>query len=143
MELDERNIELFKHDVTSFVQIEAQIAQVKMQIKPFQERLKKLMADKKELEQQLCETMELNELNVANLPDNKGTLEYKVSETLAPLKKDTIKEKMLRFFEFGPGNSRGFESMSAQEKGLEIFNFVYENRERVKKEKIKSKNVRT
>lgn len=140
MELDERNIELFTHDATSYIRIEAQIAQVKEQMKPYQERLKKLTADKKELEQQLCETMGHNDLTVAKLPEDKGTLEYKVKESLVPLKKQTIKEKMAKFFEFGPGNTNEFERKNAQEKGLELFNYVYEDREKVRKESIKSKN---
>lgn len=142
MELNEKTVELFKHDLTSFAQIETQIAQVRAQMKPLQERLKKLTNDKKELEKQLCETMEHNELTKAELPDNKGVMEYKVQNALVPLKKQTIKEKLLKFFEFGPGNTNEFSRKSADEKGLEVFNYVYENREKVKKETIKAKNLR-
>jgi hypothetical protein len=144
MELNEDNLEVFKSDAKHFAQIDKLIGETKLMMKPFQERLKQLKAEKKELEKEICIVMEANDLKKAELPNNSGILEYQVKQAMVPVTQKTVKEKMVSFFEEGPGSELSFNSKNAKMKGLEIHNYIYgkQNREFIKKETIKSKDLK-
>ena len=141
MELDEKNIEIFKKDVQKFAIIDKQIKEAKEMMKPLQDRIKILQGEKKELEQEICSTMEINNLQEADLPNNTGTIEYICKNTAVPITQKTIKDKMISFFENGPGSESIFNSKNNKDKGLILHNYIYakENRDFIKKEQLKSK----
>ncbi len=139
MELTDNNIEKFRQDVEYFARINKDIEEVKLMMKPLKEKLRILTDEKTELEQQLCKIMDKNNLDRAELPDNKGIIEYKTRTAVVPVKKDDIRDKLIIFFK--EVELSKFNKMTVEEKGNEIFNFIYskENRETVVKETLKSK----
>lgn len=143
MNLNDDTLELFKTDVVYYTQIEKQINEIKNAIKPLKEKLKKLTNEKKEIEVQLSNTMKNNDLYEIELPDNKGMIEYKVTNSIVPIKQDDIKIKLIDFFKDGPGSELAFNSLTPDIKGLNVYNYIYskENRDKIKKEILKSKIV--
>lgn len=141
MNLNGNTIERFATDLEYFAQIEKQIKDIKISIKPLREKLRKLTVEKKEIEIQLCSTLKKNELNEVELPGNKGYLEFKVTNSVIPIKQDDIKIKLIEFFETGKGSELNFNSLSPDKKGLEVYNYIYskENRDKIKKETLKLK----
>lgn len=141
MNLNENTIEKFATDVDYYTQIEKQIKGIKDTIKPLRDKLKKLTVEKKEIEIQLCSTLKKNELNEVELPGNKGLLEFKVTNSVIPIKQDDIKIKLIEFFEKGKGSELSFNSLSPEKKGLGVYNYIYlkENRDKIKKESLKLK----
>lgn len=141
MNLNENTIDKFATDVDYYTQIDKQIKDIKNAMKPMREKLKKLTTEKKEIEVQLCNTLKKNELNEVELPGNKGLIEFKVTNSVTPIKQDDIKVKLIDFFESGKGSELSFNSLSPEKKGIEVYNFIYlkENRDKIKKESLKLK----
>jgi len=127
------NINSFKLEVKRFDAIDNEIKEISSKMKPFQERLKELKNARKELENNICSFMETNEIGECKLQE--GALLYKNSKNVIPLKKDTIKENIIKFFnDYDPGN---FKSLSSEEKAEQLFKFVYENREYKENKQLK------
>ncbi len=145
MEITEDNVDNFTKELKKVAQIDALISETKDMMKPFQERLKQLKFERKELEKEICPTMEKNDLKKAELPNNSGTIEYKVKQAMVPITQKGIKEKMVLFFKEGPGSHLNFNSKKTDEKGLELFNYIYgkQNRQFIKKEELRSKDLKT
>jgi len=141
MEITEDNVEIFTKELKKVAQIDALISETKDMMKPFQERLKQLKVEKKELEKELCPTMEKNDFKKAELPNNSGTIEYKVRQAMIPMTQKSVKDKMIVFFKEGPGSYLSFNSKKPQEKGIELFEYIYakQNRDYVKKEQLCTK----
>lgn len=139
MEINESTIDTFKKELNKVAQLDALISETKDLMKPLKERLKQLQIEKKELEKELCPTMQKNDLVKAEL--SIGIIEYKVKETMIPMTQKTVKEKMVLFFKEGPGSLLNFNSKKAEEKGIEIFDYIYakQNRKFIKKEELKTK----
>ncbi len=145
MELTNDTIEIFKNDAIFYIEIDDIITKTRNEMKPLQEKLKKLIIEKKELEKQLCKTMsnEKNDLKRVEFSESLKILEYKLKRTLVPIKINSVKDKLTLFFEDGPGSKLSFNSLKPEEKGDEIYKYIYskENREVIMKESIKSKNT--
>lgn len=139
MEINEENIDLFTKELKKVAQIEALIKETKELMKPFQERLKQLKFEKKELEKNICPTMEKNDLKKAELPNNIGVIEYKVTQAIVPITQIGIRGRMSAFFKEGPGSLISFNSKSVEEKAQELYDYIYgkNNRTYVKKEALK------
>ena len=77
------------------------------------------------------------------LPNNGGMIEYKVKQAMIPMTQKTVKEKMTLFFKEGPGSLISFNSKKPDERGLELFEYIYgkKNREYVKKQELKFKET--
>lgn len=144
MDLDESNIDILTKELNKVVQIDALILETKNSMKPLKERLKQLQFERKELEKQLCPTMERNDLRKAILPDDIATIEYKTRQSVVPITQKTVKEKMVLFFEEGPGSLISFNSKRSHEKGNEIFEYIYgkQNRQFVRKDELKTKDIK-
>lgn len=144
MEINEQTIDIFKSEVEHFAQIDRMIVETKHMMKPYQDRLKQLKLERKELEKDLCEIMDINDIKKTELPNNSGVLEYQIKQAIVPMTQKTVKEKMIDFFIEGPGSQLSFNSQNPKLKGMEIFNYIYgkENREFVKKEVIKAKDLK-
>jgi hypothetical protein len=145
MELTDDTIDIFKNDAIYYIQIDEMINNAKNEIKPIQEKIKKLLVEKKELEKQLCKTMstEKNNLKRAEFSESLKILEYKTRKTIVPVKISDVKDKLTLFFEDGPGSRLSFNGLKSEEKGDEIYRYIYskENRETIVKESIKSKDM--
>jgi hypothetical protein len=127
------NIDSFKLEVRRFDAIDNEIKEINGKMKPFQERLKELKNTRKELENNICSFMETNEIGECKLQE--GALLYKNSKNVIPLKKDTIKENIIKFFnDYDPSD---FKGLSSEEKAEQLFKFVYENREYKENKQLK------
>lgn len=140
MELNESTLIFFKKELTKFAQIEKDLVETQSLIKPLQNRIKKLKLERKALESNICTTMDSYDIRIVDV--GCSVLEYKVKNSIVPLTQKTVKEKMIDFFEQGPGSSISFNSFSVREKGEELFNYIYakDNRTYVKKESITSRD---
>ncbi len=145
MELNEDTLDVFRDDVTSFAQIDRLIENYKGQLKPIQEKIKELRNQKKELEGDICSTLGRNSLKQIESPDIGVVLEYQVKKSMVPITQKTVKEKMQDFYKLphGPGSDLSFNSKSPEEKGLEMFAYIYgkENRNYKETEKLKVKPI--
>jgi hypothetical protein len=141
MDINDVDIETLTRELKKVAQIDALISETKDQMKPYQERLKQLKFEKKELEKELCPTMQKNDLRVAELPDNIGIIHYKVKQAMVPMTQKSTKDRMVLFFKEGPGSYINFNSKKTEEKGQELFDYIYEkqNRQFIKKEELKTK----
>ena len=142
MELNESNIGIFTKDAEHLAHIDKLIKEAKAVMKPIQDRIKQLIQERKELEHELCNVMEANDLDEAELPNKLEIIEYTCKQAPIPITQKTIKDKMILFFESGPGSELSFNSKKPKHKGLDLHNYIYgkENRDFVKKEQIKSKH---
>jgi hypothetical protein len=141
MELNDNTIGAFKDEVNQFAQIDKLINQTKDLMKPLQEKLKRLMVERRELENQICSTMEVNDIKMAELPGSIGMIEHKTRNALVPLTRVSIKNRIIDFFNNGPGHDPLFNSKYFEMKGQLLFDYIYakENREYTKKGILKSK----
>jgi len=141
MEINEETIDIFKKELRKVAQIDELISETKNMMKPLQERIKQLKFEKKELEKELCPTMEKNDFKKAELPDK--TFEYKVKQAMVPITQKSVKERMTLFFKEGPASQISFNSKKTDEKGDILFDYIYgkKNRQFVKKEEIKIKDI--
>lgn len=138
MEINETNIDNFTKELKKVAQIDALILETKDMMKPLQSRLKQLKIERKELEKELCPTMQKNDFKIAELPNNNGIIEYKIKQSMIPITQKSIKEKMILFFKEGPGSYINFNSKKNDEKGSELFDYIYnkKNRQYIKKEEL-------
>ena len=143
MELNDNNLDDFKQDVTQVCHIEKMIKEAKGQIKPIQDRIKELNTRKKELEQDICNTLGANDLKHIQSTEHKMDLEYKVKKSMVPITQKTLKDKYTAFFDEGPGASLSFNSKTGQVKGAELFDYIYgkKNRDYKTKETLKYKDL--
>jgi hypothetical protein len=149
MELvDQESVEVFRQDARQYAQIDKLISETRNMMKPLQLRLKQLMVEKKDLEKEICSTMEANDLREVELQVStsgvSGKIEYQVKKSMIPVTQKTIKEKMILFFESGPGSLLAFNSKSYKTKGEEFYDYIYskKNRDFVTKEKLKTKDLK-
>ena len=119
------SIEHFKCDVRRFDTIDSEIKEINDKMKPLKDRLKELKDSKKNLENTICSFMETNEIGECKLQE--GALLFKESKNIIPLKKEDIKNNILKFF--SEHNNDEFKKYSPEEKSEILFKFVYENRE--------------
>lgn len=141
MELNDNNVDLFRQQVNQFSELDKLIEDVKKQMKPYQQRLKELKNQRKEKEQTICNTMSVNNTEQLELRDG-STLEYQVKKKMVPVTQKTLKEKMKDFFSEGPGSKLDFNSKNSEQKGTELFLYIYgkQNRAYTETEAIKRKN---
>jgi hypothetical protein len=142
MEINETNIDTFAKELEKVSQIDSMMIEIKNLMKPLQDKLKQLKIEKKELEDILCPTMHINNFRKAELPDNKGYIEYKVRDAVVPINRKEIKDKMIEFYKEGPGSLLNFNSKNPTDKGSEMYDYIYDkkNRQFTKKEELKVKN---
>lgn len=124
--MTDSTIDHFKYEVRRFDTIDTEIKNINQQMKPLQTRLKELKESRKTLESTICSFMQTNEIAECKLGD--GALLFKESKNVVPLSKDGIKQNIIKFFE-EYANNEAFKKGSAEEKGEQLFEFVYKNRE--------------
>tara|TARA_B100000886_G_C20385880_1_gene476024 strand:+ start:531 stop:932 length:402 start_codon:yes stop_codon:yes gene_type:complete len=119
------NIDIFKMNVRKFNTIENEIKHISSEIKPYNEKLKELKTQKKDLEKIICSYMNENEIDQCKLEDS--CLINKEKKSIIPLKKNDIKENIIKFFNDNFNDK--FIKLSSLEKSDLLFNFIYkENR---------------
>lgn len=129
--LTDENIELFRQKVQQFYEIDKEIHDIQNTIKPLQNKIKQLKNDKKEFEEDICKVMANNDLSRAELPRDNGVIEFKERQVMVPITQKTVKEKMVLFFEEGPGSALSFNSKNTKEKGEEMYNYIYGKENRI------------
>jgi hypothetical protein len=142
MEISDVESNILKKELKKVAQINELILETKDLMKPYQERLKQLKFEKKELEKEICPNMEKYNCKVAEIENANGKVEYKVKyevkQSMVPVTQKSLKEKMASFFKDGPGSYISFNSKRPEDKGQELFDYIYakENRKFVKKEEL-------
>ena len=138
----------FGQETRQYAHINKLISETRELMKPLQTRLKQLMLEQKELEKEICSTMEANDLKEIELQAAtsgvSGTIKYEVKKAMVPVTQKTIKEKMILFFESGPGSRLDFNSKSYKTKADDLYDYIYskKNRDFVTKEKLKGKDLK-
>ena len=115
------NIDHFKCEVRRFDNIDSEIKRINQQLKPLTNRLKELRTTKKTLETQICDFMQTNEIDECKLTE--GSLLFKESKNVIPLSKNAIHDNIVKFF--NEKDNDNFKKLTAQEKGDELFKYVY------------------
>ena len=123
-------MEKFKLDVRKFNNIDTEIQGIITHIKPYNDKLKELKQQKKDLESQICNFMTSNDIDKCKLEDS--SLIHQERKALVPLKQKDIKDSFTNFFEKHLDES--FLKAKSDEKSELLFNFIYkENREYTEK----------
>lgn len=138
MELDnDDNVGVFKEEVRKFKKIENEIDTIKKEMKPLQDRIKMLKSEKKEIENEICLTLIKNDINRADIDDEDIHYAYQEKKAVVPITKNYLKDKIIHFFQKGPGSKMAFNSLGDTQKGEQLFEYVYGNREYNIKETLK------
>jgi hypothetical protein len=135
LNVSDNEILLFKHEVEEFNKIETEIKNLKLKIKPIQDKIKELTNIKKEKQGEVLAFMEKNELDICNT--NTGTIELKQGAILKPVKKGDVYDRILKFFSYDFEKING---MNNEEKAKFLHNYIYiEDREKTESKTLKCK----
>jgi hypothetical protein len=135
LNVTDNEILLFKHEVEEFNKIEIEIKNLKLKMKPFQDKIKELLAIKKEKQGDVLAFMEKNELDICNT--NTGTVELKNATHVKAIKKADVFDRLVKFFSYDSDKIHG---MTSEEKAKFLHNYIYvEDREKTENKTIKCK----
>ena len=135
LNVTDNEILLFKHEVEEFNKIENEIKNLKLKMKPYQDKIKELLAIKKEKQSDVLSFMEKNDLDICNT--NTGTVELKNSTHVKAIKKADVYDRLLKFFSYDYEKIHG---MSSEEKAKLLHNYIYvEDRENTENKTLKCK----
>ena len=135
LNVTDNEILLFKHEVEEFNKIDTEIKNLKLKIKPFQDKIKELTNIKKEKQNDVLSFMEKNELDICNT--NTGTIELKQGVSVKAIKKADVYDRLLKFFSYDVEKTNG---MNSEEKAKFLHNYIYvEEREKTESKTLKCK----
>jgi hypothetical protein len=135
LNVTDNEILLFKHEVEEFNKIEIEIKNLKLKMKPIQDKIKELLAIKKEKQSDVLAFMEKNDLDICNT--NTGTVELKQSTQVKAVKKADVYDRLLKFFSYDYEKING---MTHEEKAKFLHNYIYvEDREKTENKTLKCK----
>jgi hypothetical protein len=135
LNVTDNEILLFKHEVEEYNKIEIEIKNLKLKMKPIQDRIKELLNFKKEKQTEVLSFMEKNDLDVCNT--NTGTIELKQSTHVKAIKKADVYDRLVKFFSYDSDKIHG---MSSEEKAKFLHNYIYvEDREKSENKSLKCK----
>jgi hypothetical protein len=135
LNVTDNEILLFKHEVEEYNKIEIEIKNLKLKMKPIQDRIKELLNYKKEKQTEVLSFMEKNDLDVCNT--NNGTIELKQSTHVKAIKKADVYDRLFKFFTYDSDKIHG---MSSEEKAKFLHNYIYvEDREKSESKSLKCK----
>jgi hypothetical protein len=135
LNVTDNEILLFKHEVEEYNKIEIEIKNLKLKMKPIQDRIKELLSFKKEKQTEVLSFMEKNDLDVCNT--NSGTIELKQSTHMKAIKKADVYDRLFKFFTHDSDKIHG---MSSEEKAKFLHNYIYiEEREKSENKSLKCK----
>ena len=135
LNVTDNEILLFKHEVEEFNKIDTEIENLKLKIKPFQDKIKELTNIKKEKQNDVLSFMEKNELDICNT--NTGTIELKQGVSVKAIKKADVYDRLLKFFSYDVEKTNG---MNSEEKAKFLHNYIYvEEREKTESKTLKCK----
>ena len=95
---------------------------IKDKIKPLNSQIKVLKDKKVDLQKVICEFMVSNEIDECKL--NSGKLEYKESQTVKPINKASVFDKINQFF--SNNFDEEFKQLPSDEKAKVLHTFIYE-----------------
>lgn len=131
------DIGLSKEDFSKFAKIDKEIRMIKKQIKPHQMQLRELNRQRKELEKDLSLEMCENQVDDIFISSENVNISYIKSTVNETLNLQIIKQKMDEFYLTGPGSFVGFSSQTAKEKSDALYKYIYIDRAKIIKEKLK------
>jgi hypothetical protein len=135
LNVSDNEILLFKHGVEEFNKIDSEIKNLKLKIKPLQDKIKELTNIKKEKEEEVLAFMEKNELDICNT--NTGVIEFKQGTQLKPVKKADVYDRIFKFFTH---DFEKIDGMNNEEKAKFLHNYIYvEEREKTESKSLKCK----
>lgn len=135
LNVSDTEIEYFKADVQKYNTIEHQIKQIKIQMKPLQDKLRELTKARAEKQQEVIQFMAANELDACNTDD--ATFEVKNSKVTKPISKGDVYDRIYKFFceEVTKYNLKDPEEISKK-----LHDYIYiEGREKTEKQSLKTK----
>lgn len=126
--LSERDIEMLRSSVIQYSKVNELMGQIKKDMLPYKEQIKKLSETKKNIEKDISDYMEMCKLQVCNLPKNEEGIresaiklcKVSISETIPRTK---VKENLLTFFD--NVNISHFNKLSNEQKALVVYEFIY------------------
>lgn len=135
LNVSDNEILLFKHEVEEYNKIEMEIKNLKLKMKPIQDRIKELLNIKKEKQTEVLSFMEKNDLDVCNT--NSGTIELKNTTQVKAIKKADVYDRLFKFFS---RDSDKIHGMSSEEKAKFLHDYIYvEDREKNESKSLKCK----
>jgi hypothetical protein len=135
LNVSDNEILLFKHEVEEFNKIEIEIKNLKLKMKPYQDKIKELLAIKKEKQGDVLSFMEKNDLDICNT--NTGTVELKNATHVKAIKKADVYDRLVKFFSYDSDKING---LSSEEKAKTLHNYIYvEDREKTENKTLKCK----
>ena len=135
LNVSDNEILLFKHEVEEYNKIESEIKNLKLKMKPIQDRIKELLNIKKEKQNEVLSFMEKNDLDVCNT--NSGTIELKNTTHVKAIKKADVYDRLFKFFS---RDSDKIHGMSSEEKAKFLHDYIYvEDREKNESKSLKCK----
>ena len=135
LNVSDNEILLFKHEVEEYNKIESEIKNLKLKMKPIQDRIKELLNIKKEKQTEVLSFMEKNDLDVCNT--NSGTIELKNTTHVKAIKKADVYDRLFKFFS---RDSDKIHGMSSEEKAKFLHDYIYvEDREKNESKSLKCK----
>jgi TolA-binding protein len=135
LNVSDNEILLFKHGVEEFNKIDTEIKNLKLKIKPLQDKIKELTNIKKEKQEEVLAFMEKNELDICNT--NTGTIELKQGTAVKAIKKADVYDRILKFFSY---DFEKISGMNNEEKAKFLHNYIYlEDREKTETKSLKCK----
>lgn len=135
LNVSDNEILLFKHEVEEYNKIEIEIKNLKLKMKPIQDRIKELLNIKKEKQTEVLSFMEKNDLDVCNT--NSGTIELKNTTQVKAIKKADVYDRLFKFFS---RDSDKIHGMSSEEKAKFLHDYIYvEDREKNESKSLKCK----
>lgn len=132
-------LEEFKGSVLLFTKINERIEEIQKSLKPLQEELKNLKNEKQRIQSTICKTLKEKKATTITVTACDSVIEHNVKKSLKPMGQKKLKDKFIEFFQLGPGSLMSFNSKNAQQKGIDMYNYLYsrENREFNTKDELK------
>lgn len=132
----DQEIQYFKKDVTEFNNIEKQISELKIKIKPFQEKIKELTKIKQTKKEDVLNFMDSNQLDVCNTDE--ASYEMKETKNTKTISKGDVYDRIYKFF--SEEQEKLNDISVIDEKAKYLHNYIYvEGRETTTVKTLKAK----
>tara|TARA_B100000767_G_C19665651_1_gene492976 strand:- start:144 stop:557 length:414 start_codon:yes stop_codon:yes gene_type:complete len=136
LSVTDQEIQYFKKDVTDFNNIEKQISELKIKIKPFQEKIKELTKIKQTKKEDVLNFMDNNQLDVCNTDE--ASYEMKETKNTKTISKGDVYDRIYKFFSEEQEKLNGIPVID--EKAKYLHNYIYvEGRETTTVKTLKAK----
>ena len=134
--VSDQEIEFFKKDVSVYGEIDKQIKELKIKMKPYQEKIKELTKNKKEKQDEVLAFMKTNEIDICNTDTT--SFELKDTKTTRSISKADVYDRIFTYI--SDKQYKEVKELSDDEKAKHLHNFIYvEGRETMVSQVLKAK----